>query len=131
MEKIEEQAGNSQHPLVKRLLEIDGLQPFFCDIKDLYEGGLSLTTLSKRQMIYPFNMKYESVDMIESQRKQMQEVMDAAGRGSVRARALQQKLMMDDYFKYFAKTKFTFDVTEIYVSFNDLIVVQGIITRLR
>ena len=90
MEKIEEQAGNSQHPLVKRLLEIVGLQPFFCDIKDLYEGGLSMTTLSKRQMIYPFNMKYESVDMIESQRKQMQEVMDVAKRGSARAGALQQ-----------------------------------------
>lgn len=38
---------------------------------------------------------------------------------------------MDDYFKYFQKTKFTFDLTEIYVSFNDLIVVEGIIKRLR
>ena len=88
MEKIEEQAGNYQHPLVKRLLEIIGLQPFFCDIKDLYEGGLSMTTLSKRQMIYPFNMKYESVDIIETQRKLMREAMRTAAPSSVRSGTL-------------------------------------------
>jgi len=73
---------------VKKLLEIVGLQPFFCDIKDLYEGGLSMTTLSKRQMIYPFNMKFESVDIIESQRKLMQEAMHEAVPRSIQAGAL-------------------------------------------
>lgn len=89
-EKIEEQEGNYQHPLVKRLLEIVGLQPFFCDIKDLYEGGLSMTTLSKRQMIYPFNMKFESVDIIEGQRKLMRAAIHEAAPQSVSEGALQQ-----------------------------------------
>ena len=39
--------------------------------------------------------------------------------------------MQDAYFEYFHKTRFTFDLTEIYVSFNDLIVIEGIIKRLR
>ena len=61
-----------------------------------------MTTLSKRQMIYPFNMKFERMDIIETQKKLMKKAInDAAAPGSVRARTLQQQLMMDDYFQYF------------------------------
>ena len=61
----------------------------------------------------------------------MKEAINDAMHQSLEEAALEQQLMMDAYFQYFQKTKFTFDLTEIYVSFNDLIVVEGIIKRLR
>jgi hypothetical protein len=40
-------------------------KPFFCDIKDLTEGGIPLEHIYKRQMITPFNLYHNQTGMIE------------------------------------------------------------------
>lgn len=46
-------------------MHILDFKPFFCDIKDLTEGGIPLEHIYKRQMITPFNLYYNQTDMIE------------------------------------------------------------------
>ena len=86
-------------------------------------------------MIYPFNLRYGNLEIIECQQKsianviaqnQMSEENALKIKGDISqisSATLQQQLMADDNFLFFQKTKFDLDLTEIHVSFNDLIIV--------
>ena len=134
-DNIQDVQGNYQHPLAAIRLDIAQLQPFFCDINDLDEGGLSVQYLNKRQMIYPFNLGYGNLEIIECRQKSIANVIAQNQMSEENAldikedmsqsssATLQQQLMADDNFLFFEKTKFDLDLTEIHVSFNDLIIV--------
>lgn len=56
---------SNQHKLKTQQVHILDFKPFFCDIKDLTEGGIPLKHIYKRQMITPFNLYYNQTDMVE------------------------------------------------------------------
>ena len=41
------------------------LEPFLCDIEDLNKGNVDLSNMYKRQIISPFDLKFEMRDIIE------------------------------------------------------------------
>ena len=57
---------SNQLKLRTQQVHIIDFKPFFCDIKDLTEGGVPLKDIYKRQMISPFNLYLNQTDVIEA-----------------------------------------------------------------
>ena len=55
-------------------MHIIDFQPFFCDLKDLNDGGIPLKHIYKRQMISPFNLFYNSNAMIQAEQRVIKQV---------------------------------------------------------
>jgi len=82
---------SNQDRLVTQQVHILDFQPFFCDIKDLVEGGISLNHIYKRQMITPFNLYFNQNDIIELNAKKMRSLKKQHHKHLVRNRDLEMR----------------------------------------
>lgn len=136
--------GLHQHPLFSILLKVNGLQPFLCDIADLNKPGLQLELLHRRQIIVPFNLKFESHDMIQCVKSKVIAIFQEHDRKvkSLRTQlsklffeqkvnpVSKQELLADDNFRFYSSQQLEVELAEVHLSFNDLIIVQGILARM-
>lgn len=124
---------SNQQKLKTQQVHILDFKPFFCDIKDLTEGGNSLKDIYKRQMISPFNLYYNQTDMLEvlapnvrTLKKHFAKKTRSKVDKDEQARQEKALLLSDNNFRYFTKTELNLDLAEIQISFNDMVILKGI-----
>lgn len=98
-------------------MHIIDFQPFFCDIKDLDEGGIQLKHIYKRQMISPFNLFWMQNDMIEVVTRNLRKISKIKK---------SEDMLNDKNFRFFQKSELNLDLAEIQISFNDMVILEGI-----
>ena len=109
-----------QDKLVTQQIHILDFQPFFCDIKDLVKGGISLNHILKRQMITPFNLYFNQNDIIEVNLKKIKELRKRHLKQQIRSANLETKhslheqekqdMLRDDNFIFFKKFEINLDM---------------------
>jgi len=120
-DSISKEDGNFQHPLFSSILKVNNLQPFLCDIEDLNKPDMAMHKLHNRAIILPFGIRYEQNDMIACNKSKVDEV---------KKRQTLKELIKEKNFLRFTTTTLDSEYAELHLSFNDLIIVQGIIRKL-
>jgi hypothetical protein len=101
-------------------------QPFLCEVAQLHRGDLPLHHLTKRQLVSPFNLYFNSAGLVELDARRVPQA--ASTRGALNAEPSIEACART--YRHFKKQELNLDLCEVRVSFNDLLCLKGIKRRL-